>query len=53
MHGEEIIIEKNIKDMNDKEVLVIYKNLRLGYGKINNNRIKNYIPKGVRLMNIY
>jgi len=53
MHGEEINIENDIKDMNDEEVLVTYKNLRLGYGKITNNKIKNYIPKGVRLMNIY
>lgn len=48
MHGEELDCDK----ISSEEVLIQYDNLRLGFGKTINNRIKNYLPKRVRLTNI-
>lgn len=50
MHGEEIDYQFN--DFQNKEILVKYNELRLGFGKASGNKIKNYIPKRVRLMKI-
>lgn len=45
LHGDEI----NINPANKGEVLVFYKKLSLGWGKANQGKLKNYLPKGIRL----
>ncbi len=45
LHGEEIKNPSNEKGL----VVLTYLNLRLGFGKADNNRIKNYLPKGLRI----
>lgn len=45
LHGDEI----NIDPANKGEVLVFYKKLSLGWGKANQGKLKNYLPKGIRL----
>ena len=45
LHGDEI----NIDPANKGEVLVFYKKLSLGWGKASQGKLKNYLPKGIRL----
>ena len=45
LRGEEIRIKSENKDL----VVLTYQTLRLGFGKVSNNRLKNYLPKGLRM----
>ena len=45
LHGEELKTNSELNGL----VVLTYKNLRLGFGKISNKRIKNYLPKGLRI----
>lgn len=48
--GNEITIDKNSSIK--KEVVVTYQEIPLGYGRMNGNKIKNLLPKGLYAKNI-
>lgn len=45
LHGEEIRKKVECNGL----VILTYASMRLGFGKVYQNRIKNYLPKGVRI----